>query len=114
MTGKDFTHYLNNMIAELSRVENLLDNSKETIELLRDTNDSLLSSRTNEIMKKLTSVTLITFPMMFVLAIFSTSVDSFPFMNFPGLFLDYLVFSHNYQDWERFPCSKNKTYCKII
>lgn len=86
MTGKDFTHYLNNMIAELSRVENLLDNSKETIELLRDTNDSLLSSRTNEIMKKLTSVTLITFPMMFVLAIFSTSVDSFPFMNFPGSF----------------------------
>lgn len=86
ITGKDFTHYLNSISAELSRVENLLDNSKETIELLRDTNDSLLSNRTNEIMKKLTSVTLITFPMMFVLAVFSTSVNSFPFMDFPGAF----------------------------
>ena len=86
ITGKDFTHYINSMLAELSRVENLLDNSKETIELLRDTNDSLLSNRTNEIMKKLTSVTLITFPMMFVLALFSTSVNSFPFMNFTGAF----------------------------
>lgn len=86
ITGKDFAHYLNSMSAELSRVENLLDNSKETIELLRDTNDSLLSNRTNEIMKKLTAVTLITFPMMFVLAVFSTSINSFPFMNFPGAF----------------------------
>lgn len=86
ITGKDFKHYLNSMSAELSRVENLLDNSKETIALLRDTNDSLLSSRTNEIMKKLTAVTLITFPMMFVLAVFSTSIKSFPFMNFPGVF----------------------------
>lgn len=86
ITGKDFNHYLNSMSAELSRVENLLDNSKETIALLRDTNESLLSSRTNEIMKKLTAVTLITFPMMFVLAVFSTSIKSFPFMNFPGVF----------------------------
>lgn len=93
ITGKDFTHYLNSMFAELSRVENLLENSKETIELLRDTNDSLLSSRTNEIMKKLTSVTLITFPMMFVLAVFSTSIKSFPFMDFPGSFWIILFFA---------------------
>src|SRR3989338_7598309 len=51
ITGKDFTHYLNGFISELARVENLLDNSKETIELLRGTNDSLLSNKTNEIMK---------------------------------------------------------------
>src|SRR3989304_556325 len=39
ITGKDFPHYLNGMLAELAREENLLDSSKETIELLRDTND---------------------------------------------------------------------------
>ena len=86
ITGKDFNHYLNSMLAELARVENLLDSSKETIELLRDTNDSLLSNRTNEIMKKLTSVALITFPVMFVIALFSTSIETFPFMGFSGAF----------------------------
>jgi len=86
ITGKDFPRYLNGMLSELARVENLLDNSKETIELLRDTNDSLLSSKTNEIMKKLTSVALITFPVMFVIALFSTSVNSFPFRDFSGAF----------------------------
>jgi len=84
--GKDFPRFLNSMMSELARVENLLDNSKETIELLRDTNDSLLSDRTNDIMKKLTSVTLITFPVMFVIALFSTSVRSFPLADFSGAF----------------------------
>lgn len=84
--GADFPHYLKSMIWELARVENLLNNSKETIELLRDTNDSLLSNKTNEIMQKLTSLALITFPMVFVLAMFSTSLKSFPLANFNGAF----------------------------
>jgi len=37
-------------------------------------------------MKKLTSAALITFPVMFVLAIFSLSVSSFPMSDFAGAF----------------------------
>lgn len=84
--GADFHHYIAAMLAELSRVENTLDNTKETIESLRETNDSLLSNRTNEIMKKLTSAALITFPVMFVLAIFSLSLPNFPLSDFVGAF----------------------------
>jgi len=84
--GPDFHHYIRGMLSELSRVENTLENTKETIESLRETNDSLLSNRTNEIMKKLTSAALITFPVMFVLAIFSLSVSSFPMSDFAGAF----------------------------
>ena len=84
--GKDFIYYLKSIYSELRKVENLLENSKDTIELLRETNDSLLSNRTNEIMKKLTSVALITFPMMFILAVFSLSIKYPPLADFAGAF----------------------------
>ena len=86
ITGKDFSHYLNSMLAELARVENLLDNSKETIELLRDTNDSLLSSKTNEVMKTLTVMAFVTFPAMFLATLFSMNTTWLPIVGVPGDF----------------------------
>ena len=86
ITGKDFTHYLNSMLSELARVENLLDSSKETIELLRDTNDSLLSSKTNEVMKTLTVMAFVTFPAMFLATLFSMNTRWLPIVGVPGDF----------------------------
>ena len=86
ITGKDFPHYLNGMLAELARVENLLDSSKETIELLRDTNDSLLSSKTNEVMKTLTVMAFVTFPAMFLATLFSMNTRWLPIVGVPGDF----------------------------
>ena len=86
ITGKDFTHYLNSMLAELGRVENLLDNSKETIGLLRDTNDSLLSSKTNEVMKTLTVMAFVTFPAMFLATLLSMNTAWLPIVGLPGDF----------------------------
>ena len=86
ITGKDFSHYLNSMLAELARVENLLDNSKETIELLRDTNDSLLSSKTNEVMKTLTVMAFVTFPAMFLATLLSMNTAWLPIVGVPGDF----------------------------
>ena len=91
ITGKDFIHYLNNMISELARVENLLGNSKETIELLRNTNDSLLSSRTNEIMKTLTVMAFVTFPAMFLATLFSMNTTWLPIVGLPGDFFIVLL-----------------------
>lgn len=91
ITGKDFSHYLNSMLAELSRVENLLDNSKETIELLRDTNDSLLSSKTNEVMKTLTVMAFVTFPAMFLGTLFSMNTSWLPIVGMPGDFFIVLL-----------------------
>jgi len=91
ITGKDFTHYLNGMLAELARVENLLDSSKETIELLRDTNDSLLSSKTNEVMKTLTVMAFVTFPAMFLATLFSMNTRWLPIVGVPGDFWIVLI-----------------------
>lgn len=84
--GKDSSRYLKNVIWELSRVEGMLENAKETIELLRDTNDSLLSSRTNEIMKTLTIVTFVTFPALFISSLMSMNTKWLPVAGLPGDF----------------------------
>src|SRR3972149_2879317 len=86
ITGKDFPHYLNGILAELARVERPRDSSKETIELLRDTNDSLLSSKTNEIMKTLTVMAFVTFPAMFLATLFSMNTRWLPVVGIPGVF----------------------------
>ena len=96
ITGKDFSHYLNSMLAELARVENLLDNSKETIELLRDTNDSLLSSKTNEVMKTLTVMAFVTFPAMFLATLLSMNTAWLPIVGVPG---DFWIVLLSYDNW---------------
>lgn len=84
--GKDFIYYLKSMSGELAKVENLLENSKNTIGLLRETNDSLLSNKTNEIMKTLTVLAFITFPVMFLSSLFSMNTEALPIIGIPGDF----------------------------
>ena len=57
----------NDMIfREYSRVENALENSRELLKELRETNDSLLSAKTNDVTKKLTLMAFVTFPLTLV------------------------------------------------
>lgn len=97
ITDKDFTYYLNRMFFELARVENLLNNSKETIELLRDTNDSLLSNKTNEIMKILTVMAFITFPSMLLSSLMGMNTKWLP-VGIPGDFwiIIFLILSSSF------------------
>lgn len=71
--GPDFIHYTNNMIGELIRIKSLLENCKATIESLQATNDSLLTDKTNDIMRTLTVMAFATFPLMLFAALFGMS-----------------------------------------
>lgn len=84
--SSDFAYYVNDMIRELNQVENLVENSKETIELLQDTNNSLLSNRTNEIMQTLTVLAFATFPLVFLSQLFGMNVRNIPFTSARGGF----------------------------
>jgi len=55
--------YFRDIIGSNIRVWNALENHKETIEALKDTNESLLSNKISEIMKVLTVVSFVTFPL---------------------------------------------------
>ncbi len=84
--GPDFIHYTNSMAGELIRIKNLLENCKATIESLQATNDSLLTDRTNDIMRTLSILAFLTFPLMLFAAIFSMNTASTPLLGIKGDF----------------------------
>jgi len=85
--GKEMEPYLKDIIGEYYKVWNLLENHKETVEALYDTNISFISMRSNEIMKRLTIMAFITFPLTLIAAIFSMNVTPHEFFGSPYDFL---------------------------
>lgn len=75
LLDKEFSNYINNIIGDYFRIWNLLENHKETIDSLQDTHDSLLSHKTNEIIRTLTIISFITFPLMIISSIFSMNAN---------------------------------------
>ncbi|MBI4127568.1 MAG: magnesium transporter CorA family protein [Parcubacteria group bacterium] len=63
----------------LEKIWSLLETHKENIEAYKDTNESLLTYRTNETMKVLTMVNVLMLPLTLVTALFSVSVTGIPF-----------------------------------
>lgn len=81
--GKEFRHYTENILGEYLKVEELLQDQKEMVNELRSTNDSLLSTKTNEIMKVLTVTAFTILPATLIGQIFGMSSNNIPFMNDP-------------------------------
>jgi len=78
-----FDYYLHSLLGEYYKVYNLLENQKETLVDLRETNDSLLTTKTNETMKVLTIIAFIFLPMSFIIQIFGISSNYLPFVSSP-------------------------------
>jgi len=76
--GKINEPYFTDIIGDHIRVWNLLENNKETIESLQQANDSLLSHRTNRIMKIITLFAVIVFPLTLIAAIFGMNTNHLP------------------------------------
>ena len=76
--GKSGEPYFADIIGDHTRVWNLLENNKETIESLQEANDSLLSNRTNRIMKIITLFAVIVFPLTLLAGIFSMNTKYLP------------------------------------
>ncbi|MCX6757968.1 MAG: hypothetical protein NTZ44_03765 [Candidatus Nomurabacteria bacterium] len=86
--GPEFSFFLEAIIGEYNKIKNALDAHKETVTDLRDTNDSLLSSKTNETMKILTMFTFMISPASIIPLIFMMNSD---FAVLHGPFDFYLV-----------------------
>lgn len=76
--GKYCEPYFTDIIGDHMRVWNLLENNKETIESLQEANDSLLSNRTNRIIKIITLFAVIVFPLTLIAAIFGMNTNYLP------------------------------------
>ncbi len=67
--GGDFSHYLNQIVGECKKVRQMILSKRDYLDELRDTNDSLLNSKQNEIMKIFTILAFVTFPISLVVDI---------------------------------------------
>lgn len=74
----ELNKYLQDLIGTNIRVWNALENTKEVIKSLEETNNSLLSYKINEAMRFLAAVSLITFALSVTVGIFGMA----PFQNF--------------------------------
>ncbi len=84
--GKHMRLYLSRIIGDYLRVWHILENHKETIEALRETNESLISLRTTEITKNLTIMAFITFPLTLLASLFGMNTVTFPIVGRPNDF----------------------------
>lgn len=84
--GKDFAYYLRDISGEYYKVYNLLEGLRDTLWELRKTNDSLLTTKTNEIMKTLTIMAFVTFPPALFAAVFGMNTIYTPIVGTPNDF----------------------------
>ncbi|MBI5140531.1 MAG: hypothetical protein HZA94_03750 [Candidatus Vogelbacteria bacterium] len=73
-----FKHYIQATIGEYQRIWGRLESNKETVTDLRETNDSLFSAKTNSIMKNLTIMSFLTFPLALMVGILDMKSEGNP------------------------------------
>jgi magnesium transporter len=70
--------YFDDIVDSAERIWDLLDNYKEVVEALEDTNESVLSHRQNDVLRLLTLISVVLLPLTLLASIFGMNVD------FPG------------------------------
>lgn len=78
--GTTFKYHLRSIIGEYYKVKTSIDSIKEYLDELRNTNDSLLAAKQNEVMKILTIMAFVTFPLSLVAGIFGMNTSTLPFI----------------------------------
>ena len=81
--GQDFAFYARTLQGDHLKVFSLLDELRDTVQELRDTNDSLLTTKQNETMRVLTIMALLTFPLSLFVAIFDINAKHNPIIGIP-------------------------------
>lgn len=84
--GAEFAYYTREVIGIYERVERSLDNLYDSLQELRATNDSLLSTKQNEVMKTLTVLAFIFLPLTFITGLFGMNTVSDPVVGARGDF----------------------------
>lgn len=74
--GKDFQKYTEHLSGEYSKSINAVAAAKEYVDELRETNNSLLSTKQNEVMKLLTTISFIMLPLTLISGIFGMNTPS--------------------------------------
>jgi len=85
--GHGFEYHLKAITGEYFRVENQIDRLLDFVSELRETNNAIVSTKQNEIMKLLTIMAFITFPLSLMASIFGMNTKILP------------IVGHRYDFW---------------
>lgn len=87
--GGDMLQYWSNILDHLQKIWDRLEDNKELIEGISRSHESLLTVRTNEIIKVLTMFTAVMLPLTFVASLYGMNVN-LPLGHQPGAFFELL------------------------
>lgn len=76
--GKNFSYYIKSIMSDQYKIIRNIEKNKETLDELRETNNSLLSTKQNEIMKTLTIISFIAYPLTIFSALFQMNMKYTP------------------------------------
>lgn len=84
--GEKFTYHLHAIQGEYYKVANQLEGHRETLNEMRETNNSLVSTKQNEVMKNLTIMTFMMLPLSLLAGLFGMNTRFTPLIGTPGDF----------------------------
>ena len=90
--GKEFTYYLNDISGEYYKINSMLEGHRDTLTELRETNDSLLTTKTNETMKVFTVLAALALPAAIIASVFGMNVQT-PINNFWDVVVAIIIFT---------------------
>ncbi len=89
--NQDLEPYFSHLIGHWSQTKNDLLTYKETIRAYEETNNSLLSHKTNRAVQVLTTISAILLPLTLLASLFSMNVNDLPIVNTPHAFSIILI-----------------------
>ncbi len=82
--GGSFSSYMRDVRDQFNIIHEFIGNARELLNDLRETNDSLLNTKQNDIIKLLTIITFICYPATIIAAIFTIPAQNVPIIGGPS------------------------------
>ncbi len=73
--AEDMDIYFDDIVDASERIWDMLENYKEVVEALDDTNESVISHRVNDVLRVLTAFSVVILPLTLIASVFGMNVD---------------------------------------
>lgn len=80
MFGREYSYYIRSTMAEHERARELIDVLRESMLELRETNNSLLSAKQNEVMKNFSVLAFVFVPVSLIMGLYQMGLPGTPFV----------------------------------